>query len=178
MTKDEFEKALTLYESDIYTLCLHLTQNIHSAEDLFQETFLELFKKVEKLDETRNLKSYFVGAVYYTYKSKYRKLKRRMSIAGECLGTDIEGDREKERKTEIDDLEQSVIKRVEYEQLINEVNNLKDSYRVIIEMYYSLDMTTKEISEALKIPKGTVESRLHRARGILKKNMEGLGYDR
>lgn len=60
--------------------------------------------------------------------------------------------------------------------LKQEVSLLKDKYRVVIEMYYSLNITAKEIAGILHIPQGTVESRLYKARKILQKRMEGHGY--
>lgn len=178
MIKDEFEKILLLYENDIYSLCMHLTENKHQADDLFQDTFLEVFKKIEKLETESNIKSYMVGAVYFVWKANKRKWKRRNSIAKQ-----FSIDEYVEQALYICDdkatgIDNYVADKAEYEDLRKEVKNLKNSYRVIIEMYYALEMTTKEIAKALNIPKGTVESRLHRARTVLKKRMEELGYER
>lgn len=53
---------------------------------------------------------------------------------------------------------------------------LKDKYRIVIELYYTLGLKSEEISEILHVPKGTVENRLFRARKILKTKLEDDGY--
>ena len=45
-------------------------------------------------------------------------------------------------------------------------------------MYYSADLSVKEIAEVMKIPEGTVKSRMNKAKHLLKKELEALGYDR
>ncbi|MFR5355898.1 MAG: RNA polymerase sigma factor [Clostridia bacterium] len=47
-----------------------------------------------------------------------------------------------------------------------------------IHLYYSADLSIQEIAETLKIPEGTVKSRLNKARQLLKKELEEIGYDR
>jgi RNA polymerase sigma-70 factor (ECF subfamily) len=51
--------------------------------------------------------------------------------------------------------------------------NLKTEFKDVILLYYYHGYDTKEISEILKVKEGTVRSRLHRARQILKERLEG-----
>lgn len=44
------------------------------------------------------------------------------------------------------------------------LNKLEDDLKVIVILYYYNDLSTKDIANALDIPKGTVQSRLKRAR--------------
>ena len=44
-------------------------------------------------------------------------------------------------------------------------------------MYYSADMSVQEIAGVLQIPEGTVKSRMNKAKHMLKKELEALGYD-
>ena len=57
------------------------------------------------------------------------------------------------------------------------INNLKDKQRIVVILYYCEDFTTEEIGRMLHIPKGTVLSRLAKARKIIKKEMEMKGYE-
>lgn len=61
--------------------------------------------------------------------------------------------------------------------LVQEVSNLKERYRTVVTLYYAMDLTAGEIADILKIPRGTVESRLCKARKILRERMEGHGYE-
>ena len=58
------------------------------------------------------------------------------------------------------------------------VANLPEKYRMPIHLYYSANMSVQEIAEVLRIPKGTVKSRMNKARNLLKNELEVLGYDR
>lgn len=58
------------------------------------------------------------------------------------------------------------------------VSNLPEKYRIPIHLYYSANMSVQEIAEVLHIPKGTVKSRMNKARNLLKNELEVLGYDR
>lgn len=59
-----------------------------------------------------------------------------------------------------------------------ETASLKDKYRIPVYMYYSAEMSVEEIAESLHLPKGTVKSRLHTARTIIRKKLEDHGYER
>ena len=55
------------------------------------------------------------------------------------------------------------------------VAELPDKFRVVILMYYMEEMSITDIANALRIPAGTVKSRMNKARKILKEKMD---YDR
>ena len=52
------------------------------------------------------------------------------------------------------------------------INNLEEELKILIILYYYEDMGRSDISEILKIPKGTIKSRLSRARGKLKEMID------
>ena len=58
------------------------------------------------------------------------------------------------------------------------VNELPEKYRVVVLLHYSMDLTTQEIADQLKISRGTVTSRLLRARKKIKQELEANGYER
>ena len=58
------------------------------------------------------------------------------------------------------------------------VADLPEQCRLPIPVYDSADLSIQEIAETLKIPEGTVKSRLNKARQLLKKELEEIGYDR
>lgn len=57
------------------------------------------------------------------------------------------------------------------------VNQLPEKQRLVVILHYAQELSTEEISHALHIPKGTVLSRLAKARENLKKEMEAKGYE-
>lgn len=57
------------------------------------------------------------------------------------------------------------------------IANLPEKYRLPIHLYYSAELSVPEIAGVLKIPQGTVKSRMNKAKQLLKKELEALGYD-
>ncbi len=62
--------------------------------------------------------------------------------------------------------------------IIRAVASLNKGYRVPIYLYYTAEVSLKEISHILKLPEGTVKSRLYKARKEVKKYLEVNGYGR
>jgi RNA polymerase sigma-70 factor (ECF subfamily) len=56
--------------------------------------------------------------------------------------------------------------------LKREVNGLKWHYKAVVVLHYFEERSIRDVSEVLKIPEGTVKSRLAKARSILKERME------
>lgn len=81
MTIQELEKCITLYDKDIYSLCYHLTKDKQEADELYQDTFLEAVKKLEKINVKDNPKSYLLSIAIRLWKNKIRKIAWRNRIA-------------------------------------------------------------------------------------------------
>ena len=71
-----------------------------------------------------------------------------------------------------------MLQKEEHQILLRAVNDLADRYRLPVLLHYMEDQPLDEIAAMLKVPKGTVKSRLHRARKILKQKLEDAHYER
>ena len=61
--------------------------------------------------------------------------------------------------------------------IIEIVKILPQKYRVVIHLFYYEQLSVEEIASGLHIPEGTVKSRLHKARALLRKRLEAYGYE-
>lgn len=64
---------------------------------------------------------------------------------------------------------------IEKEQIVRVRENLQElapSYKMIASLYYGESMPIKEIARIVKLPQGTVKSRLYKIRGMLRKGLE------
>lgn len=52
------------------------------------------------------------------------------------------------------------------------VDKLDEKYRIPVFLYYTLEFSIGQIGKIMKLPDGTVKSRLHKARKLLKKELE------
>lgn len=168
--RDEFEYLLTTYEQDVYSICLRLTGSKDEADELFQDTWLAAMEQMEK-----NPGSYLIGKAILLWKAKGRKCARRQRIAPQ-----VDVSEQLEEVCFVSDRissEEEVENRELSAALQHEVAKLKEKYRIVVELYYAMDLPSRVIAEILKIPQGTVESRLYKARKILKSRMEEHGYE-
>ena len=155
------------YSSALYLFCCRLTYSKEDAEDLFQETFLAVFEQPSKVNSTGNPKSFIFSTALYLWKSKKRKYARRNRLAEmQPLDDHLVSD------TNIED---GIMAQEEIHQVRRLVNSLPDKYKIPTMLYYTADMSQQEIAQTLKIPAGTVKSRLHTARKIIEKGLNGNG---
>ena len=151
----------------LYRFCRGLTYSKEDAEDIFQETWLFLLRKPEKLQRANNPQSFLCQTALYLWKSRQRKYARRKRLAPE---TPIDFTMDSGQNVEEDLLRQAEKKFVQ--QL---VETLPDKYRIPLILFYNVEMDIAEIAKTLDLPPGTVKSRLFSARQEIKKGW--LKYD-
>lgn len=174
MNVAELEKCISLYGRDIYSFCRQLAGSKQEADELYQDTFLKMVEVMERIQPEHNPKSYLLSIAVRLWKNKKRKYAWRNRIAGMESLTEEKQDCV---QGETCSLEDQIIEKEQAVILRQKINELGDRYRIPIYLYYMEELSIPEIAEALKIPKGTVKSRLFRARELLKKKLEDF-YER
>jgi RNA polymerase sigma-70 factor (ECF subfamily) len=164
------------YKTPLYKLCIHLHRNNSNAEDLFQDTWIKAFKYMNDFDRSKNFEPWLFTIAINLYKDNYRKVKRWFSKSIDFFDTS-------DKNIVMDNIkattylpEESYDNCQNKKQLQNGIVNLKDEYRMVVILFYYNELKQKEISEILKIPVGTVKSRLNKAKKLLKNYMEDNNY--
>ncbi|SNS92640.1 RNA polymerase sigma-70 factor, ECF subfamily [Anaerovirgula multivorans] len=170
MRPEKIDSLVDLYGNSLYKFCRKLTANKVDADDLYQETFLKGVEQCHKIDESNNPKGYLISISIYIWKSNRRKYARRQNLA-----PDMDMD-DSFLLSDDYNLENDIVKRELYDCIKTAVNCLDDKFRIPIYMYYTVEMTVEDIASTLKIPSGTVKSRLYKARALIKKRLEAVGY--
>ena len=155
------------YGKDVYSFCVYLTRNRDDADDLYQQTFLTVLSKP---DDTAldNPKAFLISIAANLWRNERRKRLWRQEKAGMVHFGDGDADLAADIRPTA---EEDFVKRDELSALRNNVGRLSDKLRVVILMFYMEDMSLAEISTALKVPVGTVKSRLNKAKANLKEMM-------
>ncbi len=169
MNGTELEACIHAYGKDIYSFCIQMTRSREEANDLYQDTFLKLMELGEELDDERNPKSYLLSIAVHIWKNRRRKYAWRQRITGALVPMD--GQMEEPPAGE-PPIEQQMISMEEKKMVQNAVARLPDNYRLPIILFYMEEMKISQIASILKLPQGTVKSRLHKAKKILKKELE------
>lgn len=164
---DEFYK---LTSSKAYFLALKITQNEHDAEDILQESYIKALEKINEIDTSQNINSWFLTIV--SNKSKdLLKSRNRLVFEGEEETIFEEIPEEKAEFCPEENLNQEEL-RLEVMAAIDELTAEK---RACIMMMYFGDMSVKEIAESIEVPESTVKNRLYTARKDLKTRFEKNG---
>ena len=161
-----FERLVGKYQKQVHTLAWRKVRDFHIAEDITQETFLQVYQKLETLEDLTR----FPGWLY--------AIADRLCIAWL---------RRNQRHTEpLEDTDISEVETEAYSQyiatehaktfadarrdLVEELlAKLKEGNRTVITLHYLEGMTYAEISNFLGVSENTIKSRLRRARQQLKK---------
>lgn len=143
------------YKDSIYTLAKRIVKDDQLAEQVLQDTFIEVFKSIGSFKHQSSLYSWMrVIAV----RKSLRALK---SLVNEILTWDDNvPDKLSHESISVPD--------VETEKLEKAFMLLSPGFRTILTLYFMEDMSHKEISEQLNIAIGTSKSQLHHAKIRLK----------
>lgn len=172
MTKQELETCINEYGKDIYSFCKQLACNRQEADDLYQDTFLKAVELGEKIDCDNNPKSYLLSIALRIWKNRKRKFAWRKRIA-DMRSMVEERDLEMGEFTEMSPEEQMICKE-KADAVRMAVHKLPERLKVAVLLFYMEEMSTAQIAGIMKIPTGTVLSRLYQARKLLKKELENV----
>lgn len=158
-----FEDLITIYKKYVFSICYKLLKDVHLAENLSQETFLQVYLSISKFDN-KNFKNW-IGRIATNKCLDYiRKEKVQMKV--------FEALKETEKET---NMNQNPINNVLHKEkkkiLLNGINKLPDKYGKVLIKYYIENKDYNTIAAEEGIKPRTVETRLYRAKKILKNSM-------
>lgn len=165
------EELVKRYINSLYHLSYSLTHEKNSAEELFQETWIKVIENIETYNHRNNFKPWLYTICINTYRDKYRKEKRWLGRVKDYF-TNQEKEYVINNYTLSIPMEDIVEKKEQEKTIKNYIKILEDKYRLPIILFYFQEMTYQEIAELLKLPMGTVKSRLNTAKKKLRKMME------
>ena len=148
--QDALNELLKTFQEPLYRYALSLVREPHAAEDVLQETFVRVYRKLGWLREPRLFRPW---AYQIATREAFRHLKRER--------------RWKELSRDEADLRSVAAPppRAEFEpemraRLPQLVAALSPASRAVVVLYYLHEMTLEEVAAVLEIPVGTVKSRL------------------
>jgi RNA polymerase sigma-70 factor (ECF subfamily) len=159
MNQDRYKEIYNCYHPLVFKIILAMTKDRQAAEDLAQDTFFALYLQgTEKFRDTAKMKYWLIKSA--THKT-YDYLKRNRKI----IPVSVDFFHELSVK-------ENLYLKVEEAELVTAlyraIDRLTEEQKAIVILYYFNQIPQAEIAETLKIPRGTVKSRLHKARLLLK----------
>lgn len=154
---NEITRLVEQYGNDVLRTAFVMLKSRELAEDAYQETFLRLCRYYDSYRKECSEKTWITGIAINVCRDFLRSAwKKRVTVTDDFSAQVSESD-----------TEEIVEKKDEKEELVRSIMKLPDKYREMIHLYYYQELDVKEISRILKIPGGTVKSRLFKARSLL-----------
>jgi RNA polymerase sigma-70 factor (ECF subfamily) len=162
------------YQLEAVRIANAITKDLGLAEEIVQEAFLRVYQRIDQYDDARPFRSWFLRIIVNDALKSVTHQNRLISwdSAGEFDCSDI-GAILSESNLWFEQEEFSSTH--ENAQALQEMlNNLTPEHRAVLELKYYLDMSDEEIAMTVDIPLGTVKSRLHVAKLILRSMLERM----
>lgn len=139
-----------------------ITRDRAAAEDAVQEAFLQVIRNAPQLRDPAAFRPWFYRIVVNTAKRLSRRARRPLPL-----------DLHQRDTVDLSVLspEEASIGIEEIERVRTAIAGLSDAHREVIVLRYYTGLSEAEIAETLGVPAGTVKSRLHRAREVLKERL-------
>jgi RNA polymerase sigma-70 factor (ECF subfamily) len=177
----EFEKEFMHLSRPLYSFAFRLTYDQDDARDLVQDTYLKAYRFFDSFEKGTNAKAWMFRILKNTFINEYRrKTKEPNKIDYQEVESYYNSD--SVNTTITSDLRVDAMKEMIGDEVANALNSLGVDFRTIIILCDIEGFTYEEMAKILNIPIGTVRSRLHRARQLLKEQLlsyaKKMGYNK
>ena len=158
---ESFEAAAMPHLTDLYRTASFLLRDSHEAEDLIQETYLEAWKSFHRFELGTNCRAWLFKIMFH----RLHHVRRRLLKTSRVITIDAqEGQNEPAA-------EPVVPQEIRDEDVLNALEKVAVEFREIVLLADVEEFSYKEIAETLRIPLGTVMSRLSRGRKLLRQEL-------
>ena len=175
-----FQEQALPYMDQLYAAAMRMTRNPSDAADLVQETFVKAFQAFGQFQQGTNLKAWLYRIQTNTFINSYRKKQRDpyqgtideledWQLGGAESVTQSLSTRSAEAEA-IDHLPDSAVK--------NALQSIPEDFRLAVYFADVEGFSYQEIADIMKTPVGTVMSRLHRGRRMLRDLLSDYARDR
>lgn len=163
----EFSAEALPHMDVLYNFALRMTGNPDDADDLLQETYLKAFRFWNKFEKGTNCRAWLFRIMKNSYINRYRKESREPDTVDY---DDVEEfyNSIRDETAETTDMEERLFGNLLDDDVAKALESLPVDFRTVLILCDIERFTYEEISEFVNCPIGTVRSRLHRGRKMLR----------
>jgi RNA polymerase sigma-70 factor (ECF subfamily) len=165
-----FDQIVERYQGQLINFVGRLLNDRNAAEDIVQETFLRVYRNKHRYKEIARFSTWIYTIAGNLARTELRRRKIRNFFSISQRG---EGEKDYEIPDTDIDVEKSVEGSMVKEMILREVMKLPVYFREVIILRDLQDLSYEEISQILKVPLGTVKSRVNRGRSQIQKRLKG-----
>lgn len=158
MSNDEMELLYDKYKNSVYRLAFSYCKNTADAEDITQETFIKRFTADIKFSDDKSEKAWLMKVASNKCKDLFKSITYKYFYYSVSL---------EEANLTYESSEENAV--------YHAVMELPPKYRIVIHLYYYEGYSVAEIGKILGKSDTAIQTRLYRARNLLKKSLgEGM----
>lgn len=166
------EPLMQQHKDYVYTIAIQMVKNSSVAEELTQDVFVKVFKKIDSYQEKSKFTTWLYTITYRTCLNYLEKKKIVFNIA------DIKAEEKNENPLDyIPDQEIitsiSAVEESEKQKIIwNAIDAIPEQQGVVIALHYLQQFSVKEIADMMGVPDNTIKTHLFRGRNAIRLNLE------
>lgn len=180
-----FEEQAMEHIDKLYAHAMRKTGNSADANDLVQETYLKAFAAFDQFQQGTNIKAWLHRILENTYINQYRKQQNQPYYSPlEELEDWQLGDAESRTATSSRSAEAEAIDHLPASAIKDALQSLQEDFRAAVYLVDVEGYSYQEVADIMDTPTGTVMSRLHRGRKLLREQLadyareQGFGKDK
>jgi RNA polymerase sigma-70 factor, ECF subfamily len=166
------EPIMQQHKDYVYTLVIQMVKNSSVAEELTQDVFVKIFKKIDTYQEKSKFTTWLYTITYRTCLNYLEKKKIVFNLS------DITDDEKNEKSSDyipdqefisgISEIEENEKKRI----IWNAIDSIPEQQGVVIALHYLQQFSIKEIADMMEVPDNTIKTHLFRGRNAIRLNLE------
>jgi RNA polymerase sigma-70 factor (ECF subfamily) len=165
-----FEEEALALSDQVFRVARHLAGSRDEAEDLVQETYVRAFRSWRSYQPGTNLRAWLLRILTNLNIDRGRRTQRTPPMQGLEANDYFLYDRLSESDGGASD-EDKVVERLSQDDIVSALSAVPHDFRDVIVLVDIGDFSYQDAAQILDIPIGTVMSRLHRGRRILKREL-------
>lgn len=182
LKQHEFNAEMIPHMDALYNFAIRLANDPNDAEDLVQDTIVKAYRFFASYERGTNAKAWLFRILKNSYINNYRKQsKQPFQVDYDEISTYYESVRSE--RSDTTDMEEIMYRELLDDEVTSALNRLPEDFRTVVLLCDIEGFTYEEIANMLDVPIGTIRSRLHRGRNLLRSsltqyaNRRGYGED-
>lgn len=166
-----YELLMRRHNQQVYRAVRAILRHESDVEDVVQEAYVSAYRHLAKFEGRSRFSTWLVRIAVHAALDRRRRRARLVSLDPDGDPTSTASDGPWPRRSERDDPEAQSARRELARLLEKAIDALPEPFRVVFVLRELEGMDTEETAQSLELAPGTVKTRLHRARGLLRERL-------